>query len=632
MRRLLRFLAMTSIVGVSALATEGSGQESAPRFSIPPARYRVRLEKSVMVPMRDGVKLSTDLYFPEGAQGKLPVILVRTPYDKNPWRQPRDASTLGGIAAPSYIFAGLGYVVAVQDVRGKFESEGEYVYAGGDIKDGYDATGWAATQPWSNGKVGTYGCSYLGETQYQQAIERHPQLSAMIPQAAGPMQYRAGGGINGGALELASLVGWFRMRGSKIYYRPPPGTPREVFLATSDFFKTEPTLPNIDYGRIWSSLPVIDMLKKAGSPPTDFEDMVSHPFGDPWWDKTSYIRPTDRFDVPTLHVNSWYDYGVGETLKLFNQMRVNADSPKGRDNQFAIISPTTHCRSESTTEHTVVGRRALGDARLDHLGIYYRWYEHWLKGADNGVTAMPKLQIYVMGANRWRSEHEWPLARTRFTNYFLRSDGRANSRFGTGSLNVVEPKNEPSDEFVHDPGTPVPTTGGALCTGCAHSSEIIDGALDQSDVETRQDVLVYTTPALEQAVEITGPLEAVLYVSSSAVDTDFSVKLVDVYPDGVAYNLQEGILRARYREGFERKVLMKPGEVYQLRINLHATSNYFAAGHRIRLEVSSSSFPRFDRNLNTGGNNYDETTWVVARNTIHHSAKYPSHLVLPVIP
>jgi putative CocE/NonD family hydrolase len=585
-----------------------------------------------MVPMRDGVKLSTDLYFPEGVSGKLPVILVRTPYDKNAWRGRKGAPAERSVGMPAYLFAGLGYVVAVQDVRGKYESEGTYLYHGGHARDGYDATSWIVAQPWSSGKVGTYGCSYLAETQYQQATQRHPNLTAMIPQGAGPVQYRAGGAIEGGAIELAAVVGWFRMLGSKLYYRPPLGTPRDVFLATSSYFRPAPTLPEIDYRPIWSSLPVVDMLKKAGAPPTDFEDIVSRDPTDAWWDKTDKIKPTDRFDVPALHISSWYDSVVGETLSLFNQLRTNAETARGRENQFAIIAPTGHCRSESTTERTMVGHRDVGDARLDHLGIYYRWFEHWLKGVDNGVTARPKLQLYVMGKNQWRDESEWPLARTQFTRYYLRSDGKANSRFGTGSLSVTAPAAEPPDEFIYDPASPVPSVGGNFCTACANSAAVADGAIDQSEVETRQDVLVYTSPVLERGVEVTGPLKAVLYVSSTARDTDFTVKLVDVYPNGVAYNLQEGILRARYRTGFETKVWMKPGEVHQVTIDLHVTSNYFGAGHRIRVEVASSNFPRFDRNLNTGGNNYDETTWVVARNSVHHSAKYPSHLLLPVIP
>lgn len=612
------------------LSALGPSRSAAQTALIPEPKYQVRLEPSVMVPMRDGIRLSTDLYFPEGVTGRLPVIIIRTPYDKNPYRA-APAPGRSPISNPARYFAGHGYIVAVQDVRGKYESEGEFIYAGGDARDGFDFTQWAATQPWSSGKVGAYGCSYLGEVQYQQATLRSPHLFAIIPQAAGPTQYRAGGGINGGALELAAIVGWFRHRGSKIYYRPPPGTSRDVFVRTQQYFRTEPVVPDIDYGPIWNSLPVVDMLRKAGSPPTDFEDFVSSDLNAPWWDQTDYIKETDRFDVPALHINSWYDYGVGETLKLFNQMRVNAESSRGRDNQFAIISPTVHCQSEIATARTMVGRRELGDARFDHFRIYLQWFEHWLHGVDNRVTAMPRLQIYVMGRNVWRGETEWPLTGTEFTRFYFQSDGRAASRLGTGTLSRSPPGNEPSDSYVYDPRTPVPTSGGAVCTACARSQDLADGAVDQSEIETRSDILVYTTEPLAEGVEVTGPLEAVLYVSSSARDTDFTVKLVDVYPDGVAYNIQEGILRARYREGFDRKVWMKSGEVYPIRVSLHATSNYFAAGHRIRVEVSSSNFPRFDRNLNTGGNNFDETTWVVATNTIHHSARYPSHIVLPII-
>jgi putative CocE/NonD family hydrolase len=275
----------------------------------------------------------------------------------------------------------------------------------------------------------------------------------------------------------------------------------------------------------------------------------------------------------------------------------------------------------------VVGERELGDARLDFYGLYLRWFDHWLKGIENGVTRMPKAQIYVMGRNVWRAEQEWPLALTQYTKYYLHSDGRAQSRFGTGVLSIVAPKQESPDTFAYDPRTPVPTFGGMLSGGSGAT-----GSFDQSAVEMRQDVLVYTTPPLERGVEVTGPLQVVLYVSSSAKDTDFTGKLLDVYPDGRAFLLYEGVLRMRYREGLDRKVWMEPGGVYAISIDLESTSNYFAPGHRIRVDVSSSSFPRWDRNLNTGGDNYDETEGVVARNVVHHSARYPSHVLLPVIP
>lgn len=586
---------------------------------MPRPKVSVTIQESVMVPMRDAVRLSTDLYFPEHREGdKLPVIMIRTPYDKNTHRRETSAARM---------FAGQGYLVAVQDVRGKFESEGEYEISAADVNDGSDATDWLAAQPWSNGKVGTYGCSYLGDTQVMQARVRNPRHATMIPQAAGSsIHYRYFGSMEGGVFELAGGFGWFRDSGSKQYLRFPPGALPEA----RKYFNPAPTLPAIpDYRAIWSSLPLVDMMKKAGSTPNDFEAFVSHEPGDPWWDHFGYIKPADRFDVPALQVNSWYDFGVAETLQQFNQFRTNAESARARANQFIIISPAEHCRSELATERTMIGTRDLGDARFGYWDLYLQWFDHWLMGIDNGVTRMPKLRIYVMGRNVWRDEQEWPLARTAFTNYYLQSAGGANSRFGDGVLSVTRPTTQPPDTFTYDPGHPTPSVGGPGC--CAGTSEILTGALDQSDVETRQDVLVYSTPPLSEGVEVTGPLKAVLYVSSSARDTDFTVKLVDVYPDGTAYNIQEAVLRARYREGLTRGVFMEPGGIYRLAIDLHATSNYFGPGHRIRLEVASSSFPRYDRNLNTGGNNFDETTWVVARNTVHHSRAHPSHLILPVI-
>jgi uncharacterized protein len=298
-------------------------------------------------------------------------------------------------------------------------------------------------------------------------------------------------------------------------------------------------------------------------------------------------------------------------------MRENGENARARANQFVVIAPTTHCAFDSATEHTVVGKRELGDAQFDYYNLYLRWYDHWLKGLDNGMATAPKVQIYVMGANKWRSENEWPLARTRFTKYYLHSDGHANSLGGDGVLSAEAPRDEASDQFRYDPKDPVPTVG--------------EGAQDQSEVERRTDVLVYSTPPLKAGVELTGTMELVLFVGSSARDTDFTAKLVDVYPNGTAFNLQDGVLRARYREGFNKKVWMKPGEVYPLKIDLHATSNYFPAGHRIRLEVSSSNFPRFDRNLNTGGNNYDESEGSIATNVVCHSRDRLSYIVLPVI-
>ncbi len=620
---LIGFILATGFLGYSL---QGTAQSQA--SSVPP--YRVRLEKSVMVPMRDGVKLSTDLYFPECRESKLPVILMRTPYNKNFHRE-RTAET----RTFPYFFAEHGYVVIIQDCRGRFESEGTYTVSAADSGDGYDAVTWAALQPWSNGCVGTYGCSYSGENQIEMAKLRNPHLKAMIPQAAGGALGTAGqrcsyfGAFKGGVFELSGNFGWFFQYGSKIFYRPPADTPYRVFLETAKLFNPAPELPPINFREIWRTLPVIDMMKNAGGPPTDFEDFLSHEPADPWWDGLGYIKDTDRFDVPALHVNSWYDFGVAETLYLFGLFQRNATSALARDNQFVIISPTAHCLSEEATETTIVGERKVGDARLDYENIYLRWFDHWLKGIDNGITRMPKVQVYVMGTGTWRKGDEWPPAGTRFQTYYFHSDGHANGRYGTGRLGLDAPAAEQPDTYVYDPRTPVPSRGGPVC--CTGTPDAPEGSYDQSDVEMRQDVLVYSSPPLIEGVEVTGPLEVVLYVSSSAPDTDFTAKLVDVYPDGTAYNVQEGIQRARYREGFDKKVWFKPGDLARVRIDLQATSNYFGPGHRIRLEISSSNFPRFERNLNTGGRNFDEAGGEVAQNTIYHSAEHPSAVILPII-
>lgn len=631
MRKYCIKISMWSILFFGFLATLLPGGSTC-RFPMPAPKYKVRVERRVMVPMRDGVRLSTDLYFPGGAGEKLPVILVRTPYNKKGWRESKPPHHYYA----AYMFAGQGYVVAVQDVRGKFESEGDFVISAADTQDGYDAVTWAGTQPWSNGKVGTYGCSYLGENQIEMAKLKNPYLKAMIPQAAGGAlgtggnYYRFFGYLTGGAFELSTAVGWFFANGSKIYFRPPPDTPRSVLLQVEKLFNPAPVLPKIDLIKAFRTLPVIDILKKMGVPPSDFEDFASHEPADPYWNKLGYIQDTDYFDVPALHLSSWCDLCVAESLYLFNLLQKNAESALARENQFIIIAPTIHCRYEQATEQTISGERNVGDAQFDFWETYLRWFDYWLKGIENKVTDMPKVQIYVMGKNKWRSEEEWPLARTQYTNYYLHSDGHANSRFGTGELSTKKPQNEPSDHFVYDPKTPVPSVGGSVGLNIA-ARFFPPGYYDQSELETRHDVLVYTTPVLKQGIEVTGPLKVVLYVSSSARDTDFTAKLVDVYPDGTAYNVQDGILRARYREGFKKKVWMKPDEVYEVKIDLHAISIYFEPGHRIRVEISSSNFARYDRNLNTGGNNYDESEWVIAKNTIHHSKKYPSYIILPII-
>ena len=587
--------------------------------------YEVRLEKSVMVPIRDGTRLSTDLYFPVNADGQLPAILQRNPYNKMGARERTPTQE-------SYWWASHGYVFVKQDSRGKYESEGVYSPPHGhEATDGYDTVDWLAEQSWSNGKIGTTGCSYGGETQMLQAPLMHPNLTAIIPGAAGGLigaangKYNYWAGFKGGVFDLLSSASWYPRAGMKYSFKPPPGLSDKEVRKIREFFEPNAQyLPEIDWDTLVWYLPIIDLMKEAGAAPNDWDKLVSTDFGDPWWhEEMGFYDGTEKFNVPAIHMSSFYDLSVDDTAFGFNYFRENSVSETSANNQFLILAPTGHCGWGRATEHTMVGDLDIGDARRDWNKMYLQWYDYWLKGIENGITDMPKVQYYVMGRGEWHSSDVWPLAETQYTKYYLNSDGDANSRFGDGELSTNMPGNEPSDSYTYDPGNPVLSAGG---------TRSLSGARDQAKVEVRNDVLVYTSPALREGFELTGPITAILYVSSTAKDTDFTAKLVDVYPDGKAYNIQDGILRARYREGFTRKVLMEEGEVYKIQIDLSITSKYIERGHKIRLQVSSSNFPNFERNLNTGGNNYDETEWVVADNTIHHSREYPSHVILPVIP
>jgi putative CocE/NonD family hydrolase len=549
-----------------------------------------------MVPMRDGVRLATDIYLPPGHDGApLPVIAIRTPYGKQGF-----AGT--EIESEAQMFARKGYAVAVQDVRGKWRSEGDYTVSASDPQDGYDCLTWLAAQPWSNGRIGTYGCSYLGENQLQLARLRHPNHLAMIPKAAGGA-YRTFGLVWGGALELAQSFLWFRVHGSN----DPTFVP--------------PDVSEIDLAEWAPQLPVIDLVRRSGGPRTDYERLVSSSPTDPWWDTLGYVQEGDTFDVPALHVNSWYDYGAADTLAIYDICRDGSTTAGTRSGQFLIMSPMPHCQSESATTETFVGERAMGDASLDYYDTYVRWFDAWLKGDADRLAGIPRVQYFVMGRNEWRTSDSWPPP-TRPVELFLRASRELSRENATSD--------EQPDTYVSDPANPVPTVGGVLGTTSSKSDKL-EGAFDQRAVENREDVLVYSSHALADELEVTGNVRVVLHVSSTAPDTDFTAKLVDVYPDGRAFNVSEGILRARYRTGFARETFLTTGEVAELSIDLGATCNAFGVGHRVRLEVASSNFPRFDRNLQTGGRNYDEETWQIATNSIHHGVEHPSRLVLPVV-
>lgn len=640
---------------LALLALPGGGARAAhaffDRLPDPPEQYPVALEKSVMVPVRDGVRLSTDVYRPVGASGRLPVIMIRTPYDKKTLRAYTLARLQGAEATPRhqydpYVFASRGYVVVVQDHRGRYESEGEFFrYPRTDGLDGYDTIDWIVAQPWASGKVGTIGCSYLGETQHMLASQRHPNHTTAI--AMSGSSSAAPGGVTNfgfmryGVLALAAATGWNEQTPGHFGYGPPPDVDRQRWFQSdvAQWFAPNPSLPQKTTQQrlaALSSLPVQDVMRVLhGAPvPSAFEEwfrMAADPGSEYWWVRQGVITDADRFDVPALHINSWYDGTPTSTLDLFRLFSQNAESRRARDNQFLIMSASLHCQFERMTRDSVVGDRPVGDAQLNYRAIYLGWFDHWLRGADNGITRMPRVSSFVLGQGDWKTSDAWPIAGTRPVNWYLSSGALgANSRHGDGAL-APQPADagaRPSDRYVYDPLFPSPSVGGAVC--CV-GPETRPGGIDQREVELRNDVLVYTSPPLAQALEIAGPVRAELFVSSSARDTDFIAKLVDVHPDGTAYILQEGVLRARWREGFEQPVWLSPGQVVPITIEIEATHNRFRAGHRIRLDVSSSSFPMWERNLNTGGPNYSERDPVVATNEIHHSARHPSALVLPVV-
>jgi uncharacterized protein len=602
------WIGRAALSALSALtATPLIAQAPTDRFAPPPVENAYSVQKNVTIPMRDGVLLAADLYLPKTTSARVPVIVLRTPYNKD---------TYQGSTQPAGFFASRGYAVVSEDVRGKGHSEGEYQVEATDRPDGYDTIDWAASQPWSTGKVGTYGCSYLGEVQILLAGARHPHHLAAIPQAAAGGLGSGGGYWSGfgayedGVFALSSAFGWFLGAGAKDRNPSPPDS--------------------FDFATVLRSLPLVDLIKRVHGPRTDWEDYVSNRPGSAYWTTQGYATDTTRYDVPAIHVNSWLDYGAEETLYLFNLFRRNAVSQRARENQYAIISPTTHCGSERATEHTVVGEMDVGDARLDYLTIYLNWFDYWLKDRPNRVLQMPKVRYYVIGKGEWRTARAWPVPEMRPVSYYLASTKGANTGVGDGTLSLTAPTRSGRDTLTYDPADPVPSIGGTIC--CTGNPADQPGIFQQNALETRPDVLVFGAPALERGLTIAGPVRAVLYVSSDQKDTDVTAKLVDVDEAGRSWNVVDGVFRMRNREGLGRMALMQPGTVYRVEVNLRSIAWYFKPGHRIRLYLSSSNFPQYERNTNTGGTIYDEVTFEVARNAIHFGPGQGSALILPVVP
>jgi len=560
------------------------------------------------------------------------VIFSRTPYNFASWR---DGEFSSGTYRRAWEAVRRGYAYVVMNERGRYYSEGEWDILGTPLTDSWDAFEWMENQPWSNGKVGTVGCSSTAEWQMAAASLDHPAHTTLVAQGFGAGVgrigdwYEQGNWYRGGAEQMLFFA-W--LYGVQTGVRPifPPNLTQEELARVSRYFDLAPEMPSVDWSEALTHLPLVDILENVQGNEGPYESMIRRTPNDPLWYQGGLYHDDMPFDKPAIWFMSWYDVSTGPNLALFNHMRENAESEEARDNQYAVIAPTLHCAYTRATENTVVGERSVGDARWDYDALVYGWLDLWLKEQDTNalLDTLPRVRYYTMGANEWRSADAWPPAEAEIVAYYLDSGGSANTRFGDGVLTTAPPDADRPDRFTYDPMDPVPSYGGNVCcTGNA----VRGGALDQQEMEEREDILVYTTEPFEEGVEVTGTIDITLYVSSDARDTDVTVKLIDVYPDGTAYNLDETIQRLRYREGYDREVFMEEGEVAEVKLSPLSTSNFFAPGHRIRIEVSSSNFPRFTRNLNTGGPVWSDTEPVVARNAIHHSREYPSVVRLPIV-
>ncbi|MFK7810170.1 MAG: CocE/NonD family hydrolase [Saprospiraceae bacterium] len=590
------------------------------------------IEQKVMVPMRDGIRLATDIYRPK-TDKPVPIIFSRTPYNFNSWGDGKERTRTKERAAEA---VKKGYAYVVQNERGRYFSEGKWDILGLPTTDGYDAFTWMQNQPWSNGKIGTYGCSSTAEWQMAIAAQDHPAHAAMVPQGfgagvgkVGPYNEQ-GNWYRGGAQQMLFTSWLYSVQNDEFRPRVPAGATQEDLIRVSRFYDLASEAPPVDWAEKLQHLPVSDIIKNVSGTKGIYDKMIKRKPNDPEWFKGGLYHEDMPFGVPSFWFVSWFDVSTGPNLALFNHVRKNAKDKSVRDNQYLVIAPTLHCRFTRATENTIVGELNVGDARLNYKEQIYGYFDHFLKGEKNSIKeSLPRVQYYTMGMNKWQSSETWPPKNAQMKTYYLASNGRANSLYGDGELTMATPKETSTpDAFVYNPMNPVLSYGGNVCcTGNA----VKGGSFDQQVMETRHDILVYSTPILEEGVEVSGFIEATLYLSSSAKDTDLTIKLIDVHPDGSAYNLDETIQRVRYREGYDKEVFMEEGKVYKVELSPLSTSNYFAKGHQIRIEVSSSNFPRFERNLNTGGDNYNEKDAVIARNEIHHSKGYPSQIRLPIV-
>lgn len=556
-----------------------------------PAGIRARYDVKVL--MRDGVSLSADIYYPKGPVGPYPVVLSRTPYDNTNEKMVDDA----------VFFAQHGYVYVAQDVRGRHDSNGTFEPWANEFDDGHDTVEWIGAQDWCDGNVGMSGGSYLGSVQWQAAVTGSTFLKTIVPKVIGNNLHESPQ-YQGGAFQLGWAATWvLRMAG-----------------------RSTQSIDLYNWDQMFLTLPLSDIPEAAGKDIPYYQDWIDHPDYDEYWKRMAIDERYGDVTVPVLQIGGWYDFFAAGTFNNFVGIGERGGSELARANRKVVVGPWVH--PVSTVTHA--GGIDFGkDSLVDLRSIELKWFDRWLKGVSNGIDEEVPLRIFVMGANEWRDENDWPLARTKYTPFYFHSNGSANSVTGDGGLSLQPPGNEPPDRFTYDPKYPTPTLGG--CT-CCNPEFVSWGAYDQRPVEYRNDVLVFTSEPMEEELEVTGPVTVKLHASTDGRDTDFTAKLVDVHPDGYAVNLCDGIIRGRYRETTEHQNLLNPGMVYEFIIDLWPTSNVFLKGHRVRVDISSSNFPRFDRNPNTGKPFGRDAKIRIANQIVYHDANNQSHIVLPVIP
>lgn len=565
-----------------------------PSFLFAQRPAEIKIENNVTMKTRDGVTLNADIYRPR-AEGKYPVILERTSYDK------RTGVSFGLKAA------GQGYVYIIQDIRGRYVSGGDWYPFKYEGQDGYDTVEWAASLPYSNGKVGLWGGSYVGATQMLCAIASPPHLAGIMPVVTASNYYHHWA-YQGGAFMQLLAQAWSSVLAIDTLQRRIGGS----------------ALPTLRDMKIPAAEYQLFELGNLNGLADYYFDWIAHPTYDEYWKQWAIEEDYSRIKVPGLHVAAWYDLFQDGSLRNYIGIKAFGGTEEARKGQRLVIIPGGHAGFGEKIADVDFGK----ESTLDTWALGLKWYDYLLKGQENEFSRQKPVKVFVMGKNKMREEDDWPLARAKLTSYFLHSAGGANSAAGDGVLSRIEPRSEKADTFVYDPADPVPTNGGGTL---GDTTRFPPGPIDQRKIEERKDILVYTTPAFEKDVEVTGKITLEVYLSSSAVDTDLTGKLIDVWPDGFAQNLTDNILRLRYRNGFEKAEFMKPGSVYKVQLDLWSTSNVFLAGHKLRLEVSSSNFPRFNRNLNTAENPEKSKAFVKATNIIYHDRNRPSALKLPII-